>query len=128
MVYTAIEVVAHGFRAATGTLLAEILGVRPALIEAQLTHPMKEPLVNSQQGKAFDRAKWLRHRRRHAATLGANASMVTTALRVNMALKSSWRPGPSANRSKPIRLIRARRLELADVWRSTPERTAKVSR
>lgn len=62
MGYTADEVVAHGFRATARTMLAEILGVKPVLIETQLAHTIKDPLANSHLGTAYDRAKWLRHR------------------------------------------------------------------
>jgi integrase len=62
MGYTANEVVAHGFRATARTMLAEILGVKPVLIETQLAHTIKDPLANSHLGTAYDRAKWLRHR------------------------------------------------------------------
>ena len=43
-------------------MLAEILGVKPVLIETQLAHTIKDPLANSHLGTAYDRAKWLRHR------------------------------------------------------------------
>lgn len=62
MGYSAEEVVAHGFRATARTMLAEILGVKPLLIEAQLAHTIKDASVNSNLGTAYDRAKWLRHR------------------------------------------------------------------
>jgi integrase len=53
------EVVPHGFRATARTLLDEVLGVRPDLIEHQLAHAVKDP-----NGRAYNRTAHLAERRR----------------------------------------------------------------
>lgn len=50
---------AHGFRAMARTLLDEVLGVRPDIIEHQLAHVVKDPL-----GRAYNRTQHLAERRR----------------------------------------------------------------
>lgn len=51
------EATAHGFRATARTLLAEVLGFRAELVEAQLAHTVKDPL-----GTAYNRTIWIRDR------------------------------------------------------------------
>jgi len=53
------EVVPHGFRATARTLLDEVLGVRPDLIEHQLAHAVKDP-----NGRAYNRTAHLAERRK----------------------------------------------------------------
>jgi integrase len=48
------EMSCHGFRAMVRTILDEVLGVRPELIEQQLAHAVKDPL-----GQAYNRTKFL---------------------------------------------------------------------
>ncbi|MBN3779814.1 integrase arm-type DNA-binding domain-containing protein [Burkholderia sp. Ac-20345] len=48
----------HGFRAMARTILDEVLGVAPAVVEAQLAHAVKDPL-----GRAYNRTAHLPHRR-----------------------------------------------------------------
>lgn len=48
----------HGFRATARTLLDEVLGYRPDLIEAQLGHTVRDPL-----GRAYNRTSFLKERR-----------------------------------------------------------------
>jgi integrase len=48
----------HGFRAMARTMLDEILGYRPELIEHQLAHQVKDP-----NGRAYNRTKHLAERR-----------------------------------------------------------------
>jgi len=52
------EVVAHGFRATARTILDEVLGVRPDIIEHQLAHKVSGPL-----GEAYNRTKFLAERK-----------------------------------------------------------------
>ena len=40
------EMSGHGFRAMARTILDEVLGVRPELIEHQLAHAVKDPAYN----------------------------------------------------------------------------------
>jgi integrase len=47
----------HGFRATARTILDEVLGVRPDLIEQQLAHAVRDPL-----GSAYNRTKYLDER------------------------------------------------------------------
>ena len=49
---------AHGFRASARTMLDEVLGVRPDLIEHQLAHAVRDPL-----GRAYNRTAHLAERR-----------------------------------------------------------------
>jgi integrase len=49
----------HGFRAMARTILDEVLGERPDLIEHQLAHAVRDPL-----GRAYNRTKHLAERRR----------------------------------------------------------------
>ncbi|MHB8848161.1 MAG: tyrosine-type recombinase/integrase [Burkholderiales bacterium] len=49
----------HGFRAMARTILDEVLGVRPDLIEHQLAHAVKDPL-----GRAYNRTSHLPERRK----------------------------------------------------------------
>jgi integrase len=51
------EMSGHGFRAMARTILDEVLGVRPELIEQQLAHVVKDPL-----GRAYNRTKHLEER------------------------------------------------------------------
>jgi integrase len=51
------EMSGHGFRAMARTILDEVLGVRPDLIEQQLAHAVKDPL-----GRAYNRTKFLEER------------------------------------------------------------------
>jgi integrase len=48
----------HGFRATARTLLDEVLGFRPDLIEAQLAHAVRDP-----NGRAYNRTAFLTERR-----------------------------------------------------------------
>ncbi|HRH81733.1 MAG TPA: integrase arm-type DNA-binding domain-containing protein [Thiobacillaceae bacterium] len=52
------EVVGHGFRATARTILDEVLGYPPHLIEHQLAHAVKDPL-----GRAYNRTAHLPQRR-----------------------------------------------------------------
>ncbi len=52
--YESTELTGHGFRAMARTLLDEILGVRPDIIEHQLAHTVKDPL-----GRAYNRTSHL---------------------------------------------------------------------
>jgi integrase len=51
------EMSSHGFRAMARTILDEILGVRPDLIEQQLAHAVKAPL-----DRAYNRTQYLDER------------------------------------------------------------------
>ena len=51
------EVTAHGFRATARTLLDEVHGIRPDIIEHQLGHSIKDPL-----GRAYNRTTFLAER------------------------------------------------------------------
>jgi integrase len=48
----------HGFRAVARTILDEVLGVRPDLIEHQLAHAVRDP-----NGRAYNRTAFLSERR-----------------------------------------------------------------
>ena len=52
------EVTGHGFRATARTLLDEVLGVAPAVIEAQLAHSVKDSL-----GSAYNRTEFMEQRK-----------------------------------------------------------------
>lgn len=56
--YESTEITGHGFRAMARTLLDEVLGFRPDIIEHQLAHAVKDPL-----GRAYNRATHLQVRR-----------------------------------------------------------------
>ena len=51
------SVTGHGFRATARTLLDEVLGVPPHLIEHQLAHGVRDPL-----GRAYNRTSHLEER------------------------------------------------------------------
>ena len=51
------EMSGHGFRAMARTILDEVLGVRPDLIEHQLAHAVKDP-----NGRAYNRTTYLKQR------------------------------------------------------------------
>ncbi|MEW6429571.1 MAG: integrase arm-type DNA-binding domain-containing protein [Thermodesulfobacteriota bacterium] len=53
------EISGHGFRAMARTILDEVLGFRPELIEHQLAHAVRDPL-----GRAYNRTKHLPARRK----------------------------------------------------------------
>ena len=53
------EITGHGFRAMARTILDEVLGERPDLIEHQLSHAVKDPL-----GRAYNRTSHLPERRK----------------------------------------------------------------
>jgi integrase len=53
------EATGHGFRATARTLLDEVLGVRPDLIEHQLAHAVRDP-----NGRAYNRTAHLSERRK----------------------------------------------------------------
>lgn len=53
------EATGHGFRATARTLLDEVLGVRPDLIEHQLAHAVRDP-----NGRAYNRTAHLQERRK----------------------------------------------------------------
>jgi integrase len=52
------EITSHGFRATARTILDEVLGEPPHIIEQQLAHAVKDPL-----GRAYNRTKHLPQRR-----------------------------------------------------------------
>lgn len=52
------EMCGHGFRAMARTMLDEILGYRPELIEQQLAHQVRDP-----NGRAYNRTKHLDERK-----------------------------------------------------------------
>lgn len=56
--YESKEITGHGFRAMARTLLDEVLGFRPDVIEHQLAHAVKDPL-----GRAYNRTSHLHIRR-----------------------------------------------------------------
>ena len=53
------EITGHGFRAMARTILDEVLQVRPAFIEHQLAHAVRDP-----NGRAYNRTAHLAERRR----------------------------------------------------------------
>ena len=53
------EMSGHGFRAVARTILDEVLGVRPDLIEHQLAHAVRDP-----NGRAYNRTAHLPERRK----------------------------------------------------------------
>ena len=53
------EATGHGFRATARTLLDEVLGVRPELIEHQLAHAVRDP-----NGRAYNRTAHLPERKK----------------------------------------------------------------
>lgn len=59
MGYDRDTVTAHGFRATARTILDEVLGFRPDIIEHQLAHAVKDP-----NGRAYNRTAFLEDRRR----------------------------------------------------------------
>lgn len=59
MGYDNDTVTAHGFRATARTILDEILGFRPDIIEHQLAHAVKDP-----NGRAYNRTAFLEDRRK----------------------------------------------------------------
>ncbi len=52
------EQTSHGFRAVARTILDEVLGFRPEIIEHQLAHAVRDPL-----GRAYNRTAHLPERR-----------------------------------------------------------------
>lgn len=59
MGYDKDTVTAHGFRATARTMLDEVLGFRPDMIEHQLAHAVKDP-----NGRAYNRTAFVEDRRR----------------------------------------------------------------
>lgn len=57
--YTGDEMTGHGFRATARTILDEVLGFRPDIIEHQLAHAVKDP-----NGRAYNRTAFLADRRK----------------------------------------------------------------
>lgn len=57
--YAGTEMTGHGFRATARTILDEILGFRPDIIEHQLAHSVKDP-----NGRAYNRTAHLADRRK----------------------------------------------------------------
>lgn len=57
--YAKDEMSGHGFRAMARTILDEVLGVRPDLIEHQLAHAVRDP-----NGRAYNRTAHLPERRK----------------------------------------------------------------
>lgn len=53
------EITGHGFRATARTLLDEVLGIRPDIIEHQLAHAVRDP-----NGRAYNRTAHLNERRK----------------------------------------------------------------
>ena len=58
MGYPKDEVTGHGFRATARTMLDEVLGIAPAVIEAQLAHSVKDSL-----GSAYNRTEFMEQRK-----------------------------------------------------------------
>lgn len=56
--YTGDEMTGHGFRATARTILDEIMGFRPDIIEHQLAHAVKDP-----NGRAYNRTAFIKDRR-----------------------------------------------------------------
>lgn len=56
---TQTEITGHGFRAMARTVLEEVHGFRPEVIELQLAHSIRDPL-----GRAYNRTKHLTERKR----------------------------------------------------------------
>lgn len=56
--YSGDDMTAHGFRATARTILDEVLGVDPNVIEAQLAHAVRDPL-----GRAYNRTTYLPQRK-----------------------------------------------------------------
>ena len=52
------EMSGHGFRAMARTILDEVLGYRPGIIEHQLAHQVRDPL-----GRAYNRTSHLAERK-----------------------------------------------------------------
>ncbi len=52
------EMSGHGFRAMARTILDEVLGFKPEIIEHQLAHQVRDPL-----GRAYNRTAHLEERR-----------------------------------------------------------------
>lgn len=61
--YEKTEITGHGFRAMARTILDEILGFRPDIIEHQLAHAVKDPL-----GRAYNRTSHVDERRKMMQT------------------------------------------------------------
>ena len=59
MGYDSDTVTAHGFRATARTIMDEVLGFRPDIIEHQLAHAVKDP-----NGRAYNRTAFIEDRRR----------------------------------------------------------------
>jgi len=59
MGYDSDTVTAHGFRATARTILDEVLGFRPDIIEHQLAHAVKDP-----NGRAYNRTAFIDDRRK----------------------------------------------------------------
>ena len=59
MGYDGNTMTGHGFRAMARTVLDEVLGFRPDLIEHQLAHAVRDPL-----GRAYNRTTHLAERKR----------------------------------------------------------------
>lgn len=57
--YSSNEMTGHGFRAIARTILDEVLGFRPDIIEHQLAHAVKDP-----NGRAYNRTAHLAERRK----------------------------------------------------------------
>lgn len=53
------EITGHGFRPMARTILDEVLGFRPELIEQQLAHCVRDPL-----GRAYNRTSYLAERKK----------------------------------------------------------------
>jgi integrase len=58
MGYTGEQMTGHGVRAMARTIMDEVLGERPEIIEQQLAHAVKDPL-----GRAYNRTKHLPQRK-----------------------------------------------------------------
>jgi len=63
MGYSKAEMTPHGFRAMARTVLDEVLGFRPDIIEHQLAHAVRDPL-----GRAYNRTAHLPERRKMMQT------------------------------------------------------------
>lgn len=60
---TKAEITGHGFRAVARTIIDEVLGFRPEIIEQQLAHAVRDPL-----GRAYNRTAHLPDRRKMMQT------------------------------------------------------------
>jgi integrase len=72
------EMSGHGFRAMARTILDEVLGVRPELIEHQLAHAVRDP-----NGRAYNRTAHLPERRKMMQTWADYLDLLRNGVNVN---------------------------------------------